>query len=152
MAIIGGTFANLGGGKFANGAMSAAFVHLFNQEQWYKLADAMKKMPNLLGDFFKKVPKTFYNFWTKMLPDTISNEKIPLGLRVGLKGVATVTEMGATAGLPERVAMVYDMFSGAFFSTYQTSIYGFAGFYIKAYINDLRGVYYKDNSLNPYGF
>ena len=32
MAIIGGTFARLGGGKFANGAMSAAFVHLFNGE------------------------------------------------------------------------------------------------------------------------
>ena len=32
MAIIGGTFAKLGGGKFANGAMSAAFVHLFNAE------------------------------------------------------------------------------------------------------------------------
>ena len=32
MAIIGGTFAKLGGGKFANGAMSAAFTHLFNAE------------------------------------------------------------------------------------------------------------------------
>ncbi len=32
MAIIGGTFAKLGGGKFANGALSAAFVHLFNGE------------------------------------------------------------------------------------------------------------------------
>ena len=32
MAIIGGTFAKLGGGKFANGALSAAFYHLFNGE------------------------------------------------------------------------------------------------------------------------
>ena len=32
MAIIGGTFAKLGGGKFANGAMSGAFTHLFNSE------------------------------------------------------------------------------------------------------------------------
>ena len=152
MAIIGGTFAKLGGGKFANGAMSAAFVHLFNQEQWYKLADAMKKMPHLLWGIIKKGPKTFYGFWTKMLPDTISNEKIPFGLRVGLKGITTATEIGATYGLSGRVQVAYDMFSGAFFSTYQTSINGFAGFYIKAYINDLRGVYYKDNSLNPYGF
>ena len=32
MAIIGGTFAKLGGGKFANGALSGAFTHLFNAE------------------------------------------------------------------------------------------------------------------------
>ena len=32
MAIKGGTFAKLGGGKFANGAMSVAFTHLFNGE------------------------------------------------------------------------------------------------------------------------
>ena len=32
MAIVGGTAAALGGGKFANGAVSAAFVHMFNGE------------------------------------------------------------------------------------------------------------------------
>ena len=31
-SVIGGTGARLGGGKFANGAVSAAFVHLFNAE------------------------------------------------------------------------------------------------------------------------
>jgi hypothetical protein len=33
-ATAGGVAAELGGGKFANGAMSAAFVHLFNAENW----------------------------------------------------------------------------------------------------------------------
>ena len=32
MAIVGGTAAALGGGKFANGAVSGAFVHMFNGE------------------------------------------------------------------------------------------------------------------------
>ena len=32
MAVVGGTASALGGGKFANGAMSGAFVHLFNAE------------------------------------------------------------------------------------------------------------------------
>ena len=32
MAVVGGTASVLGGGKLANGAMSAAFVHLFNAE------------------------------------------------------------------------------------------------------------------------
>ena len=32
MAVVGGTFSVLGGGKFSNGAMAAAFVHMFNEE------------------------------------------------------------------------------------------------------------------------
>ena len=32
MAIVGGTAAAIGGGKFANGAISGAFVHMFNAE------------------------------------------------------------------------------------------------------------------------
>ena len=32
MAIVGGTAAVIGGGKFANGAVSGAFVHMFNAE------------------------------------------------------------------------------------------------------------------------
>ena len=62
------------------------------------------------------------------------------------------TEMGATAGLSGWKSMTYDMVSGAYFDTFQTSGNALAGFYIKAYINDLTGVSYKDNSLNPYKF
>jgi hypothetical protein len=32
MAIVGGTFSMLGGGKFASGALAGAFVHMFNAE------------------------------------------------------------------------------------------------------------------------
>ena len=31
-AIVGGTASKIGGGKFSNGAISAAFVHMFNTE------------------------------------------------------------------------------------------------------------------------
>ena len=31
-AIVGGTASALGGGKFSNGAVSGAFVHMFNAE------------------------------------------------------------------------------------------------------------------------
>ena len=49
MAIIGGTFANLSGGKFANGAMSAAFTHLFNAEaNLYKVLDRIQKGYSIL--------------------------------------------------------------------------------------------------------
>jgi hypothetical protein len=33
-AIIGGTVSEIGGGKFANGAVMASMVHLFNHEGW----------------------------------------------------------------------------------------------------------------------
>ena len=34
MAIVGGTASALGGGKFSNGAVSGAFVHMFNVEAY----------------------------------------------------------------------------------------------------------------------
>jgi len=33
-AIVGGTVSEIGGGKFANGAVMASMVHLFNHEGW----------------------------------------------------------------------------------------------------------------------
>ena len=51
MAIIGGTFAKLGGGKFANGALSAAFVHLFNGE----VGKYIHKAVNSVKQLWKKV-------------------------------------------------------------------------------------------------
>jgi hypothetical protein len=48
--------------------------------------------------------------------------------------------------------MTYDMVSGAYFDTFQISRDALMGFYIKAYVNDLTGVPYEDNSLNPYKF
>ena len=60
--------------------------------------------------------------------------------------------MGATAGLSGKASMAYDMISGAYFYTFQTSRNALIGYYVKAYVNDLTGVYYKNNSLNPYKF
>jgi hypothetical protein len=37
MAVVGGTVSELTGGKFANGAVSGAFVHLFNAEGYTKV-------------------------------------------------------------------------------------------------------------------
>jgi hypothetical protein len=37
MAVVGGTVSKLTGGKFANGAVSGAFVHLFNAEGYTKV-------------------------------------------------------------------------------------------------------------------
>lgn len=45
-AMVGGSASALGGGKFANGAVSGAFTHLFNEEQALKTRD---KLTNLFG-------------------------------------------------------------------------------------------------------
>ena len=81
-----------------------------------------------------------------------TNKNVPLGIRIWLKSTLTITEMGLTAGLSGWQSTSYDMISGAYFDTFQTSTNALAGFYIKAYINDLIGVSYHKNSLNPYKF
>ena len=90
MAIIGGTFAKLGGGKFANGAMSAAFVHLFNGELLSKILDlyAEKATPYSIKQATKKELET-------SLPEKFRNI-----LASGVGGAATGAYTGASTGTP----------------------------------------------------
>ena len=57
MAVVGGTASALGGGKFANGAMSGAFVHLFNAEG-KTFVDGIKSIRTALmrfGDYLARI-------------------------------------------------------------------------------------------------
>ena len=154
MAVVGGTVSKLTGGKFANGAVSGAFVHLFNAEGltlkqslsklWSKITDG-----TIANDISRGFEGGLNGYRT--IRDN-SNGNVPLGIRWWLKGTLTVTEMGATAGLSGWKSMAYDMVSGAYFDTFQTSRNALIGYYIKAYTNDLVGVPYYENSLNPYKF
>lgn len=49
VAVAGGTAAELGGGKFANGALTAAFQHLFNHESG-RIGALLKQRQQLLND------------------------------------------------------------------------------------------------------
>ena len=51
MAVVGGTASVLGGGKFANGAMSGAFMHLFN----YEYKDALRAKQILEAKGYKNL-------------------------------------------------------------------------------------------------
>src|SRR5205814_2430656 len=42
-AAVGGTAAELGGGKFANGAVTAAFLRLYNEERQYQLSHGQSR-------------------------------------------------------------------------------------------------------------
>ena len=42
-SVVGGTASKLGGGKFANGAVSGAFVHMFNTEAQSTMTNVFKK-------------------------------------------------------------------------------------------------------------
>jgi len=71
-AIVGGTTAKLGGGKFANGAVSGAFVHMFNAE----------------GLTMKQ---SFSKLWSKITDGTIMNDA-GKGLRGGLDAYRAVRD------------------------------------------------------------
>lgn len=88
MAIIGGTFAKLGGGKFANGAMSAAFVHLFNDEFDYLYLRGKGVARAMGGD-----GKTGDSVAIKNAEQFASETKG--GLIKGLKNVKTISSVGA---------------------------------------------------------
>ena len=169
---------NIGGGKFVlghcptrlslhldtNGAFSGAFVYLFNHYITWKQVLGLRGGFGKVVDGLSKGINGVYNKRGQILEDARKGFKgylegyrnvrdnAPIGIRLWLKGTLTITEMGATAGLSGWKAMTYDMVSGAYFDTFQTSRDALIGFYIKAYIDDLRGVPYYQNSLNPYKF
>lgn len=55
MAVIGGTTSELSGGKFSNGAISGAFVHMYNAELGNALAIAKEnnRIQKMSGDEFR---------------------------------------------------------------------------------------------------
>jgi len=61
-------------------------------------------------------------------------DNAPLGVRLWLRGIMTVTETFATVGLSKELTIVYDMFSGAYSDTIITSRYGIYGYVINAYM------------------
>jgi len=63
----------------------------------------------------------------------------------------TITELGATAGTSGILKVGYDLTSGAFFDTYQTSGTALTGFYLRKYIDYSLGTDPVTlEGLNPY--
>ncbi|WXG53364.1 MAG: FG-GAP-like repeat-containing protein [Candidatus Sedimenticola sp. (ex Thyasira tokunagai)] len=79
-AIIGGVSAVAGGGKFANGAVSAAFVHLFNAEK---------------GGFWDKARKDFKEWMHDRTNPPLTGKAAAIGVGVDF----VVLEWGATGAL-----------------------------------------------------
>ena len=121
------------------------------------------------------IKQTFKKLWTKIVDGTIaqdikqgfiggyrgyrtimdnSNGKVPLGVRYMLKGVLTVTEMGATKGFVEGIDTIYNMSSGFLLDTVPTNIYGYVGYYSRQYTDAFfvfpqQGSSYDINNLLP---
>ncbi len=153
-AIGGGTASLLGGGKFANGAFSGAFVYLFNHnfslKRIYKgLWKGMRGVYNKRGQILEDAGNGFKGYLNGYRD---VRDNAPIGIRLWLRGTLTITEMGATAGLSGWKAIAYDMVSGAYFDTIQVNKYNLMGYYIKGYVDTLSGTYYKNISLNPYNY
>ncbi len=120
MAIVGGTAAAIGGGKFANGAMSAAFVHMFNAE-YDTLSKALKGLWSKKGQIVSDIGKGFkgYLHGYRQVRDNS-----PWYARGMLKVSMTAVEMGATAGLAPELKFVYDANSGVWMDTIPVSPIG----------------------------
>ena len=106
MAIIGGIFAKLGGGKFANGALSAAFVHLFNDEFDYLYLRGKGVARALGGDGKCGDPATLKNVKTFT---TETKQGLIKGLKITRKTSGYMAYASGLAGQPEGVAL----FTGA---------------------------------------
>ncbi|MCH9814194.1 MAG: hypothetical protein K0U47_09675 [Epsilonproteobacteria bacterium] len=59
--VVGGTASELGGGKFANGAVSGAFTHMFNHEAGGFLQNVKKEFSDFF-DGMASVPKLMYSY------------------------------------------------------------------------------------------
>ena len=77
MAVVGGTVSVISGGKFANGAVSGAFVHMFNTE----IGNKDKNEIDLNIEETKKI--SGYDWYNKVKPDGDWDYKSKIGLEKG---------------------------------------------------------------------
>lgn len=74
MAVVGGTASQLGGGKFANGAVSGAFVHMFNAEWEDKQAKGTPKNNVAQNKQFRSATQGLSQDQKRTVHDMISGE------------------------------------------------------------------------------
>ena len=105
MAVVGGTASALGGGKFSNGAISGAFVHMFNAE-YDTLGKAFKGLWTKItdGTIVNAATKGYQGFCRDAVPALQGGlegyrqvrDNSPWYAQVMLKGGMTAVEMGLT--------------------------------------------------------
>ena len=59
--VVGGTASEIGGGKFSNGAVSGAFVHMFNGEDLGRIGNAIRDVSGKLNSDFEQ--RMFARYW-----------------------------------------------------------------------------------------
>jgi hypothetical protein len=98
MAIAGGTFSSIAGGKFSNGAFGAAMTHLFNGE-YDNLGKALNGIWSKKGEIMGDVGKGLKG-GLKGYRDVMSekNPRQPGYVNDMVKIGITAIEVGATAG------------------------------------------------------
>jgi len=119
--VVGGTASKLGGDKFSNGAVSGAFVHMFNAEGgvfsriWKGLRSSMSKLNDRKYEIIDDAGKGFkgnLKGYRKIMNE--ENPRQPKFIKHMVKTGLTAIESGATAGF------------GPLLSAYANHLTGFA--------------------------
>ena len=113
-AIVGGTTARLGGGKFANGAVSGAFVHMFNAEGgtfskiWKGLSGSMSTLNDRKGEILSDAGKGLKGGLDgyRAVRDNRSGN-VPLIARGMLRVSITSVELGLTSWIKDPLLYIY---------------------------------------------
>jgi len=132
MAVVGGTTSWITGGKFANGAESGAFVHLFNAEGgtfsriWKGLTGSLSTLNDRSGEILSDA-KTGLTAHVKDIPKALRGglngyrevrDNAPLVPRYMLNGAITAVELGLTGWIKDPLLYVYvNVTSGVYMDT-----------------------------------
>jgi len=148
MAVVGGTTSVITGGKFANGAESGAFVHLYNAEQ-KGLIGGFKEFGKMFGRALK-----FMAFQGEEY-DGLMKSDMPVELKRMLQVSVTAVEFGGSKVIVDKeLLMGFDMLSGYFSPTIPNSWAGYSGYYFRQYTDAFfvlpaQGENYDINNLSP---
>jgi hypothetical protein len=114
MAVVGGTTSVITGGKFANGAESGAFVHLFNAEGetfsriWKGLTGSMNTLNDRRGEILSDAGKGLRGGLDgyRAVRDNRSGD-VPVIARGMLRVGITSVELGLTSWIKDPLLYIY---------------------------------------------
>ena len=107
-SVIGGTAAELGGGKFANGAVSGAFVHMFNAEAKYLSKKELDySATRALGEEKQRIDKLDVDSFNRQMGTSISKADLSVAKMHLYRQMDEYLVNGVASVLPNAASVLY---------------------------------------------